>query len=72
MELGQPWCRRCWARWSAWYMRARGRWIDLEHGFLMQSRPADGSENCSCEACVTHRRLQRFVDEAERRAIAAL
>jgi hypothetical protein len=72
MELGEPWCRRCWMRWSAWFMRAGGRWIDLERRMLLQSRPTDGSWECGCGACEERRRLQKVVDVAEAAAIASL
>lgn len=65
MVKGEPWCKRCWAVWSTWFMRAGGKWIDLTTGrqFVGSST---GVYPCDCDACKLQAAIQAHVDELER------
>lgn len=56
MMKGEPWCKRCWAVWSTWFMRAQGKWINFETGLRHQG------EDCDCLACTNQKLTQHLVD----------
>jgi hypothetical protein len=64
MELRAGWCQSCWARWSVWFMRAGGRWVQ-PNGFVCYST-CYGDRGEPCHDCRQQHMLQELVDEAER------
>lgn len=62
MMPDEAWCKACWARWTAWYMRAGGVWYDAA-GFRCTTDVR--KMECPCPNCVRQRDLQHGVDVAE-------
>lgn len=62
MLKGEPWCKRCWAFWSAWYVRTGGKWL-TEEG-LWACSDARVSP-CVCRECERHRLLTHGADVEE-------
>jgi hypothetical protein len=68
MDLHAGWCQLCWAKWSTWFMRAGGSWIDLEHRIRCSVGVCEGDRGMPCKDCRQQHMLQELVDEAERMA----
>lgn len=64
MFKSEAWCKKCWAFWSAWFVRAQGVWIELAptglYGIYM-----NGGQ-CQCLSCQQQAAITALVDQLER------
>lgn len=76
MVKSEPWCKRCWAFWNAWYMRVGGRWLEWTPDTPYVCYPAKWHVApgfpCDCERCVIQLNIQLHVDKLEDRAIRTI